>query len=573
MRATPIPVRSLAALALVLTLTLASAPPAAAAAEAGLNAELDARFAQAYPADGPGAAVLVKKGDEVILRKGYGMADLELGVPVAPEMVFRLGSITKQFTGAAILLLVRDGKLALDASVAELLPGYEGPAGPVTVHQLLTHTGGVPSYTDVPEYVAGMREDVTTEQMIERFREKPLDFDPGTGWHYSNSGYFLLGRIIEEVSGESYEDFVETRIFGRLGMERTRYDKASELVPGRVEGYQGSTGAYQNAAFLSMTQPYAAGSLLSTVEDLARWDEALRDDELLTPELRELLWTPAELDDGRATGYGYGFVVHDYQGHRLVEHGGGINGFVTSMLRIPDQGIFVAVLSNNPAADPGPGALALEAATRVLGKPLEARPSVALDPGTLDEYVGVYAIEPLRGGPAPQTEQVRVVTREGGQLFTQRSGGAKSAVSFSEEDRIFYSDSLTTARFVRDDESRVTGMWMRPPVGAEEYAAKTDRPIPEERQEAEIDPALLDRYPGRYELVPGFRIDVTREGDQLFAQATGQPRFELFPETETRFFLKVVDAAIEFHGADDGQADALTLFQGGREMPGKRVED
>jgi hypothetical protein len=116
-------------------------------------------------------------------------------------------------------------------------------------------------------------------------------------------------------------------------------------------------------------------------------------------------------------------------------------------------------------------------------------------------------------------------------------------------------------------------MWMRPPVGAEEYAAKTDRPIPEERQEAEIDPALLDRYPGRYELVPGFWIDVTREGDQLFAQATGQPRFELFPETETRFFLKVVDAAIEFHGADDGQADALTLFQGGREMPGKRVED
>lgn len=572
MRATCRPGRSLTGLALVLALAATSALPAAAA-DPGLAAELDALFAESYPADGPGAAVLVKKGDETVLRKGYGMADLELGVPIAPEMVFRLGSITKQFTGAAILLLVQEGKLALDDTVAELLPGYAGPAGPVTVHQLLTHTGGVPSYTDVPEYVAGMREDVTTEQMIDRFREKPLDFEPGTGWHYSNSGYFLLGRIVEEVSGESYEDFVETRIFGKLGMDRTRYGHVSEIVPGRVEGYQGAPGSFQNAAFLSMTQPYAAGSLLSTVDDLARWDQALRTDELLPDELRELLWTPADLADGRATGYGYGFVVHDYQGHRLVEHGGGINGFVTSLLRIPDRGIFVAVLSNNPAADPGPGALALEAATRVLGTPLAARPSVALDPDALDEYVGVYAIEPPRGGPGQGSEQVRVVTREGDRLFTQRTGGAKSAVAFSEKDRIFYPDSLTTARFVRDDEGRVTGMWMRPPVGAEEWAAKTDRPIPEERQAVEIDRALLDRYPGRYELAPGFWIDVTREGDRLFAQATGQPRFELFPESETRFFLKVVDAAVEFHGAEDGRADALTLFQGGREMPGKRVED
>ena len=564
--------RSLAGLALVLVLAATSALPAAAA-DPGLAAELDALFAESYSADGPGAAVLVKEGDEVVLRKGYGLADLELGVPIAPEMVFRLGSITKQFTGAAILLLVQEGKLAVEDTVAELLPGYEGPAGRVTVHQLLTHTGGVPSYTDVPEYVALMREDVTTEQMIDRFREKPLDFEPGTGWHYSNSGYFLLGRIVEEASGESYEDFVETRIFAELGMDRTRYENVSEIVPGRVEGYQGAPGSYENAAFLSMTQPYAAGSLLSTVDDLARWDEALRTDELLPAELRELLWTPADLADGRATGYGYGFVVHDYQGHRLVEHGGGINGFVTSMLRIPDREIFVAVLSNNPAAGPGPGALALDAATRVLGTPLAARPSVALDPGTLDEYVGVYAIEAPMGGPGQEGEQVRVVTREGDRLFTQRTGGAKSAVSFSEKDRIFYPDSLTTARFARDDEGRVTGMWMRPPVGAEEHAAKTDRPIPEERQAVEIDPALLDRYPGRYELAPGFWIDVTREGDRLFAQATGQPRFELFPESETRFFLKVVDAALEFHGAEDGQADALTLYQGGREMPGKRVED
>lgn len=563
--------RSPAGLALILTFAALSTSPATATDDAGLAAELDALFAEAYPADQPGAAVLVEKGGEVVLRKGYGMADLEMGVPVAPDMVFRLGSITKQLTAAAILLLVEEGKLSLVAPLGEVLPDYEGPASRVTIHQLLTHTGGVPSYTDVPEYAARMREDVTPAQMIERFREKPLDFEPGAGWHYSNSGYFLLGKIIEELSGESYEDFVETHIFEPLGMDRTRYGHVSEIVPGRVEGYEGAPGSYQNAAYLSMTQPYSAGSLLSTVDDLARWDHALRTDDLLPPELRERLWTPAELADGRRTGYGYGFVVHDYQGHRIVQHGGGISGFVTSLVRIPEEGIFVAVLSNNPSGQPGPARLALDVATRALGEPLDERPSVTLPPETLDEYVGVYLIEGGEGGEGE--ERIRVLTREGERLYSRRTGGVKTPVSFSEKDRIFYPDGLTTGRFVRDGEGRVTGMWLRPTVGPEEHAAKTDRPIPEERTEVEIDPAILDRYPGRYELVPGFWIDVTREGDRLFAQATGQPRFELFPESETRFFLKVVDAVVEFHGAEDGQADSLTLFQGGREMPGERVED
>jgi CubicO group peptidase (beta-lactamase class C family) len=570
MRSVRRPGPSLAFSILIVFAFAAGSTSPATAAEGDLASELDAHFCAVYPAGEPGAAVLVKRGGEVILRKGYGMANLELGVPIAPEMVFRLGSITKQFTGAAILLLVRDGKLALDSTVEDLMPDYYGPAARVTIHQLLTHTGGVPSYTDVPEYIAGMREDVTPAQMVERFREKPLDFEPGTGWHYSNSGYFLLGVIVEKLSGGSYEDFVETRIFEPLGMRGTRYGHASEVVPNRAEGYQGASGAYENAAYLSMTQPYSAGSLLSTVDDLARWDEALRTDELLPAELRELLWTPESLADGRATGYGYGFAVHDYQGHRIVQHGGGINGFLTSIVRIPDQEVFVSVLSNNPGAPRDPGSLALEAATRVLGKPLAERPSVALDVDTLEEYVGVYAID---GARPEQGEQVRVVTREGDRLYTQRSGGEKLPVSLSEKDRFFYADSLTTGRIVRDDEGRVTGMWLQPQVGAEEHAARTERPIPEERREAEIDPAVLDRYSGRYELVPGFWIDVTRESDRLFAQATGQPRVEIYPESETRFFYKVVDAQIEFHGGEDCRADSLTLFQGGQEMPGARVED
>ncbi|MGD2116625.1 MAG: serine hydrolase [Acidobacteriota bacterium] len=560
---------------LLLTTTLLAAAPApaqTAPASADLATRLDTLFTETYPSDGPGAAVLIERGDQIVLRKGYGLADVELGVPIAPDMVFRLGSITKQLTAAAVLLLVDEGKLALDMPLGEALPDYEGPAARVTLHQLLTHTAGVPSYTSMESYADGMREDVTVEEMIDRFRDEPLDFEPGTDWAYSNSGYFLLGAVIEAASGTSYEDFVETRIFAPLGMHRSRYGRVSEVVPGRVEGYQGAGDGLENAAYLSMTQPYSAGSLLSTVDDLSLWVKALRGERLLPDDLRELLWTPATLADGRSTGYGYGLGVAEYQGRSVLQHGGGINGFLTSILWIPEEEIFVTVLANTMAARPAPGELALRAATETLGVPLDERPSVELPPEVLDEYVGVYTID----GTGGDDEQTRVVTREGDRLFTQRTGGAKNRVRFSEEDRIFYPDSLTTARFERGEDGRVTGMWMAPGFGPEEHATRTDRPLPEPRREAEIESerldALLERYVGRYELAPGAVMTITREGNRLYAQLTGQPRFEVFPESETRFFLKVVDAVIEFHGAEDGPADAVTLYQGGREMKAERVE-
>jgi CubicO group peptidase (beta-lactamase class C family) len=556
------------ACAAVLCLTLSIlAPSPAAAADDDLVASLDALFAEAYPADGPGAAVRIEKGGEVILRKGYGLADLELGVAIEPDMVFRLGSITKQFTAAAILLLVEDGKIDLDAPLSKYLPDYDGPAAKVTVAQLLNHSGGLPNYTSLPEYPARMREDQETGEMVDRFRELDLEFEPGSRWSYSNSGYFLLGVILEAASGTSYEEFVEGRIFEPLGMERSRYGHEDELVPGRVAGYEGGPGDYQPAGYLSMTQPYAAGSLLSTVDDLARWDAALDSGEILTPEHRALLAEAIILSDGTSSGYSYGFSVGDYVGHRMIHHGGGINGFSTYLLRVPDEDLFVAVLSNNPAAQPGPGPLSFQAMAMALGTPLDQRPSVALSAEDLAELEGVYAI----GGE--ESDDVRVLTAEGDHLVSQRSGGQRSEVRFSEPDHFYYPESPTHARIVRDDAGKVAGMWMTPVVGPHEYAVRTDRPLPAERQAIELPSGLLDRYVGTYQLFPGFELEVSRNGDQLSAQATGQPAFDIFPETETRFFLTAVDAQIEFEGAEDGEADSITLYQGGQEMPGERVKD
>jgi D-alanyl-D-alanine carboxypeptidase len=452
-------------------------PPAIAETpHAHLAAELDGIFSAAYPADGPGAAVRVEKGGEVVLRKGYGMADLEMGVPIEPDMVFRLGSITKQFTAAAVLLLVEEGKVELDAPVSAYLHDYEGPGAGASIHQLLTHTAGLPNYTASPEYAARMREDQETGDMVERFRELDLEFEPGSRWSYSNSGYYLLGLVIEKASGTRYEDFVETRIFEPLGMERSRYGHVDEIVPGRVEGYQGEAGDHENAAFLSMTQPYAAGSLLSTVDDLARWDDALRPGgagEILTPELRARLGEATALPGGGSSGYGYGFSVGEYAGHRMIHHGGGINGFRSYLIRVPEADVFVAVLSNNSAVEPAMPSF--RAMAMALGTPFDERPSIELTGDELDELVGVYAI----GGA--ESDEVRVLTREGDHLVSQRAGGQKLPIRFFERDRFYYPDSPTHGRIVRDEAGAPVGMWVSPVVGPEEYAVKTDRPIPAER--------------------------------------------------------------------------------------------
>jgi len=535
------------------------------AATATLTATLDSLFASVYPPDEPGCAVLVKKGDQILLRKGYGLANVELGVPISPEMVFRLGSITKQFTAAGILSLAADGKLALDDPLSKFLPDYPGPGASVTLHQLLNHTGGIPSYTSLPGFWDSAGHDLDHDQMLAFWKELPLDFEPGTDWSYSNSGFFLLGLVIEKVSGMKYAEFLEQRFFTPLGLEHTSYDDPRTIVPGRAAGYEGAPGAYANATYLSMTQPYSAGALMSNVDDLATWSEALLLSEKVLPaEWRERMTTPGRLADGRRIAYAYGIGEGDYAGYRFIAHGGGINGFATHALTVPEEELFVAVLSNNTGRPPGPGRLANRAAAIALGHPLDAQPEAELAAETLAEYVGVYDVE--------GDDDDRLIRLEEGKLYAQRAGGGKTEMRFSQKDRFHFADSFTEGRFERDAEGRVVGLWIEPQSGAEERSVKTDRPLPK-RVEIEIaEPSILDAYLGRYELAPGFVLEVTRDSDALFAQATGQPKFPIFPESETRWFYKVVDAVIEFVGAEDGEADSVVLYQGGAEVPGKRVE-
>jgi CubicO group peptidase (beta-lactamase class C family) len=550
----------------MLALVLAAAPSGAAgpASPSDLAAYADKTLAAIYPPGQPGAAAIVIKDGRVVLRKGYGMANLELGVAMAPDMVFELGSITKQFTAAAILLLQERGQLRVEDEITKYLPDFPTHGQRITLENLLTHTSGIPSYTGLPEWLPRIREDLKPAELIAIFKDKPLEFNPGERWVYDNSGFFLLGAIIEKVSGKSYEQFVEEEIFQKLGMTHSRYDHPEEIIPRRASGY--STGnsqddkGFRNADFISMTHPYAAGSLMSTVDDLAIWDRALSGETLLKKASLDHMFTAARLKSGLSTHYGYGMGISDYEGRRILQHGGDINGFTTDVTRVPEERLFIAILSNNDASDPRPDAVALRIAAKAIGKPLEERKSVQLDPGTLDEYVGVYRFD---------ERTTRAVSREGSKLFAQRSGGQKQEILASARDDFFYPDG-TRLHLRRDAQGKVAGAVLIPLFGPEEAGTKTNEPLPRERQEVRMNPAVYDAYVGEYELTPAFSITITREGGQIFAQATGQPRFEIFPESETRFFLKVVDAEIEFVRGPDGKVTGLVLHQGGRDMPGKR---
>lgn len=552
--------------ACILALALLAAPAAGAAPPPSISDTELARYADqllaaTYPADQPGAVALIVRDGRTLLRQGYGLAHLELGVPLQPDMVFAVGSVTKQLTAAAILLLQERGKLSVDDDITKHLPDYPAHGQKITLEHLLTHTSGIPSYTGTAEWLARVRDDLSLPQVIDLFKDKPLEFAPGTQWAYNNSGYILLGAVIEKVSGKPYPDFIEHEILAPLGMTRSSYGSFSKIIPRRVQGYERGADGYRNARSISMSTFHAAGALLTTADDLARWEQALFAGRFLSEGSLTRMLTPVRVSSGLSTKYGYGWGVWDYAGTRFVEHAGDIFGFLSQVLYVPSEKLLVILLSNNPGQGPGPDLLSLRIAAKAVGRALEDRRPLALDPQTLDEYVGVYRFD---------ERLTRVITREGERLFAQRTGGEKQAVFPLSPDELYFEETDTRIRFQRDAEGKIVALAVYPHFGPDAVGRKTAEPLPAERVEIQVDPALFDAYAGVYELAPGLDLTITREGGRIFVQPTGQDKVEIFPETETAFFLKVTDARIVFTREAGGRAAGLILHQGGRQIPGTR---
>lgn len=409
-------------------------------------------------------AVLIAREGEPVFAKGYGYANAEWRVPNGIKTKFRLGSVTKQFTATLVMQMQNAGKLAVGDSICKYLEPCPQTWQAVTIEHLLTHTSGIPSYTDEPDFLITTRLPKTKDEIVATFRDKPLLFTPGSEHRYSNSGYFLLGLILEKVGKMPYEALLAANILDPLQMRDSGYDRHEAILPQRASGYRlDAEGELANAEYLDMAWPYAAGAMYSTVEDLLKWDRALYSDAILPQQVLRTMWTPYK------DNYGYGWQIFDsapdFFDRRVVLHGGGINGFSTLIVRYLDDRTTVVVLANLVSAP------------------------------------------------------------------VARIAHDLSAIAFGEP----YS-------------------------------------LPKQRTAVKVPVEVLDAYVGEYELRPGFVFVITREGERLYVQPTGQGKSPIFPESATEFFSKIVDAQISFAKDASGRVTGLVLHQNGNDVPGKKIK-
>jgi len=410
-----------------------------------ITAKVDEYMNAALRVDRFSGSILVARDGLPIVSKGYGMANVELDVPNTPQTVFRLGSVTKQFTAMAIMMLQERGKLNVNDPACKYLPDCPAAWQPITVKNLLTHTAGVPNYTGFPDFVKTAVLPTTNAAMIARLRDKPLEFAPGEKFAYSNSGYFLLGAIIERASGNSYANFLQENIFTPLGMKQTGYDSPLRIIKNRAAGYARQGGETVNAAYMDMTIPYAAGALDSTTGDLLLWDQALYTEKLVSRKTLDEIFTPFK------SGYGYGWGIGKKFDRQEISHGGAIFGFATEIARFPADKVTVVVLSNVEGAPAG--RIGNDLAAIVFGAAYEIpkeRKEIAVDQKILEKYVGQYELT------APKI--VVGFTLENGKLFGQVGGQGKFALS-AESETVFFSKHINLQiTFTRDAQGQTTGL-------------------------------------------------------------------------------------------------------------------
>jgi CubicO group peptidase (beta-lactamase class C family) len=516
---------------------------------------IQARTSGAAPFMG---AVLVARGDRPILERGYGFANLEWRIEASPATRFRLGSVTKQFTAAAVLLLEERGRLSLADPIRKHLQDLPDAWAAITVQHLLGHTAGLPNYTSFPDYMATSRAPVSAIDLVSRFRDRPLEFAPGSQFRYSNSGYAVLGLLIEKVSGQSYGDFVSTQIFGPLGMRDSGYDAHAPIIERRASGYAPGPSGLVNAPYLDMSVPHAAGGLYSTTNDLLTWQRALYGGRVLSKASAAKMVTPG------AGNYGLGVTV-SAAGRRVYQHGGSINGFASMLAYYPETEMSVVVLSNVEGPMAGSIAAGLGAVAHGDSVQLPSeRAEITVAPEALAALVGTYEFQP--GG-------VMYVRLEGASLTVQIVGQPRFPIFAESPTRFFLRVVDAQVEFVRDSGGVVTHLVLHQNGASREWkrTSATAPPVPATRTAVAVAPDVLARYVGVYELKPGFDLTIAvGPGGGLTGQATGQGAFPLLAESPTKFFFEPAAITIEFVSSPAGVVTHMVFDQGGAKVEAKR---
>jgi CubicO group peptidase (beta-lactamase class C family) len=349
--------------------------------------------------EAPGVSIVVIRGADTLVSQGYGFADLENSVPATPHSVYRIGSITKQFTAAAVMQLVEAGRVKLDDPIGTYLPTLPARWHSATVRQFLNHTAGVPSYTDIGQrWLKRMGEKMSPDSLVGLTANDSLWFAPGTSWRYDNTGYVVLGMLVAKASGKAYDQYLQEKFFTPLGLSETMYCGNAPIIPHRAQGYARDSAGWRNASFIDMSQPFSAGALCSSALDLAHWNHALGTGKVVNAASYREMTTPTGAAASRH--YGFGLVSDSLAGHRIITHSGGINGFSTINAWFPDDSLTITILPNAEGARPD---RLMNAVARVaLGLPLEQPPQpIALSAAELARYVGQYSLQLPTGAALP----------------------------------------------------------------------------------------------------------------------------------------------------------------------------
>jgi len=425
-----------------------------------LGSKIDAIVSSIYTQNEPGISILVAKDGKPIYQKAFGRSNMELDIPMKIDNVFQIGSITKQFTAVSILMLEEQGKLKMNDKIVKYMPDYPTQGSVITIHHLLNHTSGIKNSTPVGRKGVVSKTDMSSIELVDYFKNEPLDFVPGDSFKYSNAGYILLGRIIEIVSGQSYEDFIENNIFNKIGMFDSRYGSMNEIVKNRASGYQGGQNTFTNADYMSLTLPYAAGAILSTVGDLLKWQNALNSNTLIKSTSLEKALNATTLNNGKIIPYGYGFRFANLKGSPVIAHTGSTKGFASISLFLPKENIYITALTNCNCKNVSE--VSKKVAAFVVGKPISSatsslsnssslkRKSIRVSSELLKQFSGTYKVK---------TNVHITISHENNNLYLIAPGQTKKIELFAENDYHFYVKvSNAEITFNKNEKNKVSGL-------------------------------------------------------------------------------------------------------------------
>lgn len=532
-----------------------------------------------------GSALVVKNGN-VIFKKGYGFANFEWKVPNTSDTKFRIGSITKQFTATLIMQLVEEGKVKLDGKITDYLPDYRKDTGDqVTIHELLNHTSGITSYTNLPNvWRDSLGNHYAKEYFIKHFHSSDLDFEPGDEFKYNNTGYYLLAAIVEEVSGRSFGEYLKEKILIPVGMLNSGSEDNEIVVNRMASGYLKRNNSVVKDKYMYMPNTMGAGNMYSTVEDMVKWNEALYGKTILSEESKNKMFTPYLSNYGYGWGIYYRKLGETGDSVKVISHSGGINGFTTLFVRLVEDNHMI-VLFNNTGGSPG-GKMAEQIRNILYGLDYEypKKPIGDYLYSVIEDEGINAAIETYKQAKEDEEElfdfsEGELNTLGYALLSDKRIDEAIKIFNmnisvFPESSNVY--DSMGEAYMEKGEDKKAIKNYKKSlelnPGNKNAIVMLKILGVEFETENITVPHELLNKFEGEYEILPNFKITIRVDEDKLMSQATGQQEFQIFPMSETRFYYKVVNAQIEFTVNDNGVVESLILFQGGKEMPAKKIK-